>query len=72
MSVVSVNLYANADGTCRFEVRKKQREKRVGEPIAVGKPITEAEVRELVQKARQDRLRDGKQNGGAGRLTEVS
>ena len=47
--VVSVNLYRNTDGTCRFEVTQKERKKLAGETIANGKPITEEEVRKLVR-----------------------
>ncbi|MCS7468597.1 hypothetical protein NZK35_18240 [Stieleria sp. ICT_E10.1] len=52
--VVCVNLYRNADETCRVEVTKKQRKKRAGEPVAVGKPITEEVVRKLVRRVAED------------------
>jgi uncharacterized protein (TIGR03067 family) len=52
--VVRVNLYRNADETCRAEVTKKQRKKRAGEPVAVGNPITEEEVHKLVQRVAKD------------------
>lgn len=54
VSVVSVNLYRNANGTCRFEVTQKERKKLAGETIANGKPITEEEVRKLVRRIAKD------------------
>jgi tRNA A-37 threonylcarbamoyl transferase component Bud32 len=50
VSVVCVNLYRNADGTCRYEVTQRQRKRLPDEPVAGSKPITAEEVRKLAAK----------------------
>jgi len=51
VSVVTVELYRNEDGTCRVVVREATREKQDGDPFAKGKPITEEEIRSFIKHA---------------------
>ena len=51
ISLVEVDLYHNADGTCRVVVREQHREKRDGVAFAKSKPITEEDIRRIIKHA---------------------
>ena len=47
--VLTLDLYAEKDGTCRVEAIVEERKKRNGEPVAMGKPVTEAQLRKMLR-----------------------
>jgi len=48
--VVSLGLYSEKDGTCRVVARIEERKKQPSDVAARGKPITEAELQEILKR----------------------
>jgi hypothetical protein len=46
--VLTLDLYAEKDGTCRVGVRVDERRRLAGEPAARGMPVSATEIRELL------------------------
>ena len=49
VSILSLDLVAEKDGTCRVDARVRKRKQQPGEPVAAGRSLSEAELRALMK-----------------------